>query len=139
MVHSSNDSAWAVNFFQSCFPFVDENSRPICTRTLICPLQNQPPTQTFLGVRHAFLPNERLLNRKINSFPMVRKYQLEITCRLSEIQSALNTFVQALQREIRDQRFLLRTRIQEISIGFLYISLCKGWIRCRLLVKLFFG
>ena len=35
MVHSSNDSAWVVNFFQSCFPFVDENSRPICTRTLI--------------------------------------------------------------------------------------------------------
>ena len=29
------------------------------------------------------------LNRKINSFPIVRKYQLGITCRLSEIQSAL--------------------------------------------------
>ena len=47
------------------------------------------PTQTFLGVRHAFLPHKRLLNRKINSFPIVRKYQPEITCRLSEIQSAL--------------------------------------------------
>ena len=32
---------------------------------------------------------ERLLNRKINSFPIVHKYQLEITCRLWEIQSAL--------------------------------------------------
>ena len=48
-----------------------------------------PPTQTFLGVRHVFLPHERLLNRKINSCPIVRKYQLVITCRLSKIQSAL--------------------------------------------------
>ena len=49
-----------------------------------------PSVQTFLGVRHAFLPHGRLLNQKINSFPIVRKYQLEITCRLSEIQSALS-------------------------------------------------
>ena len=28
---------------------------------------------------------------------------------------------------MRDQRFLLRTRIFEISVGFLYISLSKGW------------
>ena len=41
------------------------------------------------GMRHAFLPHERLLNWKINSFPIVRKYRLEIPCRLSEIQSAL--------------------------------------------------
>ena len=47
------------------------------------------PAQTILGIRHAFLPHERLLNWKINSFPIVRKYRLEITCRLSEIQSAL--------------------------------------------------
>ena len=32
---------------------------------------------------------ERLLNRKINSFRIIHKYQLEITCRLWEIQSAL--------------------------------------------------
>ena len=47
------------------------------------------PRRRFLGIRHPFLPHERLLNRKINSFPIVRKYQLVITCRLSEIQSAL--------------------------------------------------
>ena len=58
-------------------------------RHTLLDLTYSPPTQTFLGVRHAFLPHERLLNRKINSFPIVRKYQLEITCRLSEIQSAL--------------------------------------------------
>ena len=39
------------------------------------------PKQTFLGVRHAFRPPERLL---LNSFPIVRKYLLELTCRLSE-------------------------------------------------------
>ena len=45
--------------------------------------------QAFLGVRHGFLAHERLLNQKINSFPIVSRYQLEITYRLSEIQSAL--------------------------------------------------
>ena len=48
-----------------------------------------PRRRSVLGVRHAFLPHERLLNRKINSFPIVRKYQLEITCRLSKTQQAL--------------------------------------------------
>ena len=45
------------------------------------------PTRSFfgsgsifasLGVRHAILAHERLLNWKTNSFPIVRKYQLEI-------------------------------------------------------------
>ena len=40
---------------------------------------------------------------------------------------------------ILDQRFFLLTRILEISVGFLYISLCNGWIRCHLLIKLFIG
>ena len=38
----------------------------------------------ILEVRHTFLTPA-----KTNSFAIVRKYQLEITCRLSEIQSAL--------------------------------------------------
>ena len=29
---------------------------------------------------HSFLPQRRLLNRAVNSFPIVRKYQLESTC-----------------------------------------------------------
>ena len=43
------------------------------------------PTQTFFGVRHAFLPHGRLLNRKMNSFPIVRKYQLVITVGAVEV------------------------------------------------------
>ena len=60
-----------------------------CRTCVIATLRFSLRTQTFLGVRHAFLPHKRLLNRKINSFPIVREYQPEITCRLSEIQSAL--------------------------------------------------
>ena len=47
------------------------------------------PTQTFLGVRHAFLPHERLLKQAVFSFPIVRKHQSELTSRLTEKQSEL--------------------------------------------------
>ena len=105
--------------------------------------------QTFLGVHHVCLLHERLLNQKINSFPIVCKYQLEITCRLSENQSALlkskcwkaSTYVRARGRvwNTWPKRLAPNKNIKEISVGVLYISPCKGWIRCHLLIKLFCG
>ena len=106
-----------------------------------------PPTQTFLGVGHAFLPHERLPN--LNSFPIVRKYRPEITCRLSEIQSALlkskcwqakHIRTSSVECETWPKIFAPDENIGDKRWLFVYlISLYKGWIRCRLLIKLFFG
>ena len=46
-----------------------------------------------------------------------------------------NTYVQAWQGVVRDQRVFIWTKFLEISVCVLYISLCKGWIRCHLLIK----
>ena len=46
--------------------YPDETSLSTCTNTA-------PPTQTLLGIRHAFLSHERLLKRAAHSFPFVKK------------------------------------------------------------------
>ena len=51
-----------------------------------------------------------------------------------------NTYVQALQSVIRDQKiFAPDENIGDKRWLFVYFSLCKGWIRCHLLIKLFTG
>ena len=60
-------------------------SRTRVTRTL-----NLPSSQTFLGVlQTCSCPTNVFWNKRLNSFPIVRKYQLELTCWLSENQSVL--------------------------------------------------
>ena len=35
--------------------------------------------------------------------------------------------------------FVPDENLGDMPVGFLYISICKGWLRCHLLIKLFFG
>ena len=77
----------------------------------------------------------------------LQKYQLVITWRLSEIQSALLESKCWQAKHIPTSSVECDTWPKIFAAGenlgdkrwFLYISLCKGWIRCHLLIKSLFG
>ena len=104
----------------------------------------------FLGVHHTFLPHERLLNLKDKFLFHCSQNLMSAGDHMQIIGDPVSavdvkvltsqTLTYKLCRVCYVSKSFCCGRVQEISfIGFLYISLCKGWIRCRLLIKLFFG
>ena len=99
-----------------------------------------PPSQTFLGVCHAFLPHEHLLNRVV-----------KFLSHCSQIWAGAD--VQIIGEPIGAVKVQVLTShwymIKEFSseqeyLGdkgwrFVYVSLCKGWTRCHLLIEVFWG
>ena len=105
--------------------------------------------QTFLGVCHAFLPHEHLVNRVV-----------KFLSHCSQIWAGAD--VQIIGEPIGAVKVQMLTShshtfklgrvwyvIKEFSSGqeylgdkgwrFVYVSLCKGWTRCHLLIEVFCG
>ena len=62
--------AWIFWLCSSKLTHTDQSSSPFVQAAGVCPwrgnlCEHQPPTQTFLGVRHVFPAHERLLNRVV--------------------------------------------------------------------------
>ena len=62
----------------------------------------------------------------------------------TEIQSALlkskwHIRTSSVECDTWPKIFVLDENLGDKPVGFLYISICKGWLRCHLLIKLFFG
>ena len=69
---------------QACFLRASSRIPSSQTSFLRASSRIPPPQTSFLWLRHAFLPHRRLLIRAVNSFPIVRKYQLESTCQIQK-------------------------------------------------------
>ena len=85
-------------------------------------------------------PKNVCWHKRSNSFPIIPKYQLERTCRLLENQSAdkPNTTQELGGVWYVAKEFCCGQGCRRQRVGFLYISLCKRWIRCLLPIKVLF-